>query len=379
MRYGALILCALLLSGCTLFNRDDAAKPMELVDFEPSVKLQTVWRKNVGAGTGKGVVQLQPALDGDVIYVADAKGRVQALDRFSGARLWRVRTGDEITAGVGMREGLVLFGTRQGEVVALSSADGEELWRNTLTSEVLSVPNTDGNIVVAQTIDGNLFALDAKTGEHRWRYETSVPVLTLRGSGQPLFTGSMVVAGFANGKVIAFNSRNGLIQWEQRVALPQGRSELDRMIDISASPLLQENVIFAASYQGRIVALNRSNGRPLWAADASTHQDLAYSDRRVFLSEADSRVSAFRSTSGAMLWQNDQLLRRYINGPQIVGNYVAVADLDGYLHLMDQEDGEFAARRRLGRHAISGSMKSDGDILYVLTDRGRLYALSVAE
>ena len=32
-----------------------------------------------------------------------------------------------------------------------------------------------------------------------------------------------------------------------------------------------------------------------------------------------------------------------------------------------------------GRHAISGSMKSDGDILYVLTDRGRLYALSVAE
>lgn len=379
MRYGALILCALLLSGCTLFNRDDAAKPMELVDFEPSVKLQTVWRKNVGAGTGKGVVQLQPALDGDVIYVADAKGRVQALDRFSGARLWRVRTGDEITAGVGMREGLVLFGTRQGEVVALSSADGEELWRNTLTSEVLSVPNTDGNIVVAQTIDGNLFALDAKTGEHRWRYETSVPVLTLRGSGQPLFTGSMVVAGFANGKVIAFNSRNGLIQWEQRVALPQGRSELDRMIDISASPLLQENVIFAASYQGRIVALNRSNGRPLWAADASTHQDLAYFDRRVFLSEADSRVTAFRSTSGAMLWQNDQLLRRYINGPQILGNYVAVADLDGYLHLMNQEDGEFAARRRLGRHAISGSMKSDGDILYVLTDRGRLYALSVAE
>src|SRR5690625_4636479 len=224
--------------------------------------------------------------------------------------------------------------TRQGEVVALSSADGEELWRNTLTSEVLSVPNTDGNIVVAQTIDGNLFALDAKTGEHRWRYETSVPVLTLRGSGQPLFTGSMVVAGFANGKVIAFNSRNGLIQWEQRVALPQGRSELDRMIDISASPLLQENVIFAASYQGRIVALNRSNGRPLWAADASTHQDLAYSDRRVFLSEADSRVTAFRSTSGAMLWQNDQLLRRYINGPQILGNYVAVADLDGYLHLL---------------------------------------------
>src|SRR5690625_5838371 len=106
MRYGALILCALLLSACTLCNRDDAAKPMELVDFEPSVKLETVWRKNVGAGTGKGVVQLQPALDGDVIYVADAKGRVQALDRFSGARLWRVRSGGRIKACVGKGGGL---------------------------------------------------------------------------------------------------------------------------------------------------------------------------------------------------------------------------------------------------------------------------------
>src|SRR5690625_6197686 len=130
MRYGALILCALLLSGCTLFNRDDAAKPMELVDFEPSVKLETVWRKNVGAGTGKGVVQLQPALDGDVIYVADAKGRVQALDRFSGARLWRVPTGDGITAGVGPRGGLVLFGPRLGEGDALVRADRGERWRH---------------------------------------------------------------------------------------------------------------------------------------------------------------------------------------------------------------------------------------------------------
>src|SRR5690625_6608324 len=107
MRYGALILCALLLSGCTLFNRDDAAKPMELVDFEPSVKLETGWRKNVGAGTGKGVVQLQPALDGDVIYVADAKGRVQALDRVSGARLWRVRPTEEIIVRVGVARGLM--------------------------------------------------------------------------------------------------------------------------------------------------------------------------------------------------------------------------------------------------------------------------------
>src|SRR5690625_6363283 len=146
MRYGALILCAVLFRSCTLFNRDDAAKPMELVDFEPSVKLETVWRKNVGAGTGKGVVQLQPALDGDVIYVADAKGRVQALDRFSGARLWRVRTGDESTAGVGNAGGVVVVGIRQGGRVGLVEGGRLGAWRNTLFREDLSVSDTGGNL-----------------------------------------------------------------------------------------------------------------------------------------------------------------------------------------------------------------------------------------
>ncbi|MDQ2077270.1 outer membrane protein assembly factor BamB [Marinimicrobium sp. ABcell2] len=379
MKYCTLILCALLVSGCALFTKDDATRPMDLVEFEPTINLESVWRRNVGVGTGKGVVQLQPAIDGDVIYAADARGRVQAFNRFNGARQWRQRTGYEITGGVGVSNGLVLFGTRQGEVVALSSEDGEELWRTNLTSEVVSVPNTDGATVVAQTIDGKLFAMDAKTGENRWRYETPAPILTLRGSGQPLFTGSMVVAGFANGKVIAFNTRNGLIQWEYRVALPQGRSELDRMVDISASPLLHETVIYAASYQGRVVALNRSNGRPLWAADTSTHQDLAIAGRTLFVSEANSRVTAYRSTSGEILWQNDQMLRRYINGPQVLGDYVAVADFKGYLHVMNQSDGEFVARRRVNRRGVSGSMKSDGDILYVYGDRGRLQAFRIAD
>jgi outer membrane protein assembly factor BamB len=174
---------------------------------------------------------------------------------------------------------------------------------------------------------------------------------------------------------MAFNPRNGLVLWEQRVALPQGRSELERMVDIDASPILRDGILYVASYQGRVAAYNRATGRGIWASDTSTHEDMVLSGNVLFISQSDSRVTAYDANSGALLWENDQLLRRRITGPQVFGDYVAVADFKGYLHVMNRADGEFVARRRLDRKGIRASMLSDEEILYVYGNRGRLYAL----
>lgn len=377
MRLCAVALCALLFSGCALFSKEDGTEPVELVDFEPTAELDIVWRSGVGSGTDKAVVKLQPALDGDRIYAADVDGRVFAFDRANGKRLWRQETEDAITGGVSSNAGVLLYGTGNGEVVALANEDGKELWRTALSSEVISVPQTNGTVVAAQTMDGRLHALDAETGETRWAYDSPPPVLTLRGTASPLMTDSAVIAGFATGKVMAFNPDNGLVLWERRVALPQGRSEIERMVDVDASPLLHQGVVFAASFQGNVTALGRNNGRPVWSQEASTHKDLSAEGRTLYLSEADSVVKAFSTATGEMRWQNDQLLRRLISGPQVVGDYLAVGDYDGYLHLLKRDDGSFAARRRLDRGGISGTMVTDGDTLYVQTDGGRLVALEV--
>ena len=61
----------------------------------------------------------------------------------------------------------------------------------------------------------------------------------------------MVLSGFDSGKLIAFNPENGSLIWEARMALPKGRTDLERMVDIDGSPLLQGDVIYAVTYQGR--------------------------------------------------------------------------------------------------------------------------------
>ncbi|MEX5695020.1 PQQ-binding-like beta-propeller repeat protein, partial [Pseudomonas syringae] len=85
-------------------------------------------------------------------------------------------------------------------------------------------------------------------------------VLTLRGTSAPIVTNRLAVAGLSTGKVVALDISNGVPVWEQRVAIPQGRSELERVVDIDGGLLLSGSTLYVASYQGRIAALDLDSG-----------------------------------------------------------------------------------------------------------------------
>lgn len=390
----SILLCAVLLSGCSIFSKKTGQEPMDLEGFKETAKLKEVWSRGVGDGQGIGLTQLTPALNGEKIYTVDHQGIVTALNSKSGKKVWSKNITNQftgwagslvysfkekdlnpgITGGISYSDGLLYVGNYAGEVVALSAADGKEVWRKQLKGEVSSVPQSNGQVVAVQTMNGKLFVLDAKTGADLWFFENPPPVLTLRGSAAPLVTDTAIYAGFANGRLMAFNPANGLILWEQRMALPKGRSELDRMVDIHASPLIKDGILYVGTYQGRIAAVARGTGGNVWGVDGSTTESLAASDDKLFVSQSDGKLVAYNLTSGEQVWANEKLLRRGLSGPQIFGNYVAVIDFKGYLHVLNQSNGELAARDRADSDGVRAPMLTDGTTLYVYGNGGDLMA-----
>ena len=388
------LLCAFAMSGCSWFSKKTGNEPMELVDFKETLDLDKAWSRGIGDGQNKGFSSLTPALDGDAIYAVDYEGLVVALDNKSGKKLWTRKINREdqglwkwlksffvttdpnrqIVGGIAAENGLLLVATYAGEVMALSKDTGDELWRKQLPGEVVSAPRTNGSVVAAQTVNGKLFALDAKTGDQLWFYDNPPPVLTLRGTPSPIVTDTATYAGFSNGRMMAFNPSNGLILWEQRIASPKGRSELERMVDIHASPLIKDGVIYVGTFQGRISALARGTGSPIWGVDGSTSENIAVSADKVFVAHTDGKLVAYNLSTGEQLWSNEKMLRRLLNGPQVFGDYVAVVDFEGYMHVVNQSDGEFVARTRVDRKGARAPMLTDGEILYVYTNRGKLIA-----
>ncbi len=374
----AILLGALaLLNGCAWLSDEDALKPAELVKFEPTVELEKLWSENFGSGQDARYTRFVPGFSEDRIFVADHDGQVFAVDKKTGDELWQQETELPISGAVGAGYGLVLFGTYDGDIVALSQDDGHELWRAKASSEILAPPQTNGDVVVAQSVDGRVFAYDADNGDRRWSYDHPLPVLTLRSVARPLITDTQLFIGFDNGQLVCFNPDNGVLQWEVRVGQPQGRSDLDRVVDVDSSPLLVEAIVYSASYQGSVVAVSRGTGRLIWKNDASTYHDLAYGQEQIYLVMDDSRLIAYGATSGDILWQNEQMLRRGLNAPATIGGYVAVTDDEGYLHLLSQKDGSFAQRIKPPGDGFRSPLVSVDNVLYVLSDNGTLTAYQV--
>ncbi len=371
------ILLVLLLGGCSS-NKNRVDPPAELTPFDPVVQLEVVWVHKDGAiATTTDPLTLRVA-DGH-IYFGDNEGRVIALDQSSGEKLWGVNSGAELSAGIGYSDDLLLLGSHRGELLALNRKNGEEVWRSTLSSEVLSPPVGSKGQVFARTGDSRLFALDAASGEQYWTISQKVPVLSLRGESPLLVDEANVYAGFANGKMLAVSQKDGHILWEATIAIPEGRSELERMVDIDSAPLLDSEVIYVATFQGRVAAVSQVSGAIIWAHDMSTFKNMAINETQLFITDEQSHLWALARRGGASLWQQDKLHGRKLSAPVIFGDYVVVSDYEGYIHLMSQKEGAFFSRYQVDKSGIYGNPVVADGVLYIVGKSGTLTALRLSD
>lgn len=376
--FGLAILTAHL-SACSLFSSEEEVEPAELVDFEEVIELDSLWSRRIGdQGEAELYVRLTPAIDGRIIFAANVDGKVFAIDRYENDRLWKVDVEAELVSAVGAGGGLVLVGSTEGILIALRQEDGSERWRVPLSSEMLAAAQVEGDIVVVQTMDGKAAGLNATNGAILWTYSTGVPPLTLRASASPLLDGGVVYLAFANGNFVALNPQNGLLLWEKKISIPQGRNELERLINFDGQPLVSGNDLYVGSYQGSIVSLEKMQGRIQWAEKFSAVGQPASAEGNLYLTQSDDAVVAMKMANSRRLWENREMAHRWLTAPVVVGDYVVVADSEGYLHVMRQSDGSFAGREHVGGDGVRNALLSDGETLYVLTNSGKLRAYQLA-
>ncbi len=373
IRWPLTLLLAVSLASCgwlTSFTRgeDNLPPPTPLQPIDAEIQPQQQWRLGTDADSREQLVRLRPMVDAESIYVAGFDGEVVAVERESGRVRWRQDLSGAVSGGVGAGSGTLLAGGPGGEVWALEREGGALRWESMVSTEVLSPPEGSGNVVVVRAVDGSVHGLDSIDGSHLWTYNSTEPALTLRGNSPLLLVSGAAIVGLDNGKVAVIDTASGRAYWERTIAPPTGRSELDRMVDIDAAPVLIGSVLYVATYQGQLVALDVEAGRALWTRELSTYTGLAADDRNVYVTDADGNVLAFDRRSGASMWLQDALAHRAVTGPALHGSYLVVGDLEGYLHWLEPASGELVGRVRLGEQPI---------VVAPVADRGQLYAIDV--
>jgi outer membrane protein assembly factor BamB len=120
---------------------------------------------------------------------------------------------------------------------------------------------------------------------------------------------------------------------------------------------------------------NQISGNAAWVRDFSAPRGVAMDERFVFAIDEHGVVSSFDKTRGSNPWKQDKLRDRKLSSPvAIADRYVAVGDFQGQIHLLNTEDGGFAARAASDGSPINSVMLPLKSGLLVQTANGGLFA-----
>lgn len=365
------------LSGCGILgSKDNADPPAKLVDFDPSITVSDKWKLNLN-NNSKIYSKLLPVYANGRIFVATNRGEVRAVNADNGKRIWSIKTKKSLSGGIGLGEGLLLIGSRDGSLLAIAPDDGRLLWQIELSSEILSPPQFGLNRVIVRTVDGKISAHAADSGAKLWVYERDMPLLTLHGTSTPIIEQDIVIVGLDDGRLAILGVDSGQLFWEVPVAMPKGRSQLDRMVDIDADPILDADMIFVSSYKGKTMAITVTNANVIWEREISTHVGLAIDQNTLYLTDLEGYIWALDRYTGNSLWQQTRLKARKVTAPVVWDKYIVVGDLDGYLHFLDKSDGNFVARQRVAKKHFNSAPVVIEDKLIAYNSDGSLTLLEI--
>lgn len=364
---------ALTLAGCSSSKgfKPEVHKPSKLPTITaPAQTLALVWKDSIGSEESSDPLRPQLDVQDGNVYAASHNGRVYGWSA-TGQKLWQVKTKQEITGGVTAGNGLVVFGTAKGEIVALDAKDGKTLWTKDTSASILSPALVSDHRVVMLGNDGTVTATDSATGQMAWTFDIPMPSLSIRGSSAPvLFDGNTVIVAGAAGRIYGLDLATGVPKWERRIAVSEGTSEVQRLIDVDGDPFVSGRQLYVVSYQGQLAAMNLDNQQINWVVDTSSLRTPTEGLGNIYVSTADGKILAVDEQSGKIVWTLDSLSYRGLSNPVVLGRYLVVGDEKGYLHIIEQTEGKVVGRVKTSG-AVS-TLRVVGDRLLVNSSTGAL-------
>lgn len=366
-----LTVLALALAGCSSNKvKVEEVKPNPLPKITQTTSLVPVFSQSVSATSLKDPLRLQlDAVDG-VIFAVDPKGAVSAYR--GKERLWQKQiTKQGLTAGVEAAEGIIVVGNEKGELFALDQATGEQKWKVNISSAILAPSLIIANRVITVANDGTVYAHGVENGQQLWTYDLPSVQLSLRGTASPVAIDQRtVLVASSNAYIYALDVLTGTPRMQRRVAMSDGRSDIEKLNDIDGDPVVVGQFVITTSFQGQVTVLDLASQQVVWSENSSSTKRPEVVGNGVFVASTDGKLTAYEITTGQKLWENDSLLNRKLSNPVMLGSQLIVGDLDGYLHLVDPQSGQL-----VGRSKTSGEVRSLRVIdnqLYASTQKGAL-------
>lgn len=372
-----LLFFAGLISACSLLDDNEKDVLPAQPALQNQIPIKVLWKKTPVSGDVHEYTKFSPVITSQQIILADDKGQLVALNQKTGKTIWHKKADSHFSTPPCYGDEQLYLGTDNAELIAVNAGNGQILWKTPVKNELIGKPVYADHLVIAKTVDGQLIAFSSNKGQKVWEYDEQNPDLILKGDSSPIVADDKVITGFSDGKLVVLQLADGTLLWEKQVADAQGFSSISRMVDISSTPVVENNMIYVGTYQGNLSALSLDEGTTIWQHAISTYSGIATDPRDVFATDSAGILWAFNKQTGTVDWKQNALAEYMLTAPTVYKKYLLVGDNIGNLQVFSKRDGQLLAREKIASHPIYVAPIVVHDTVYVLASDGKMSALEI--
>jgi outer membrane protein assembly factor BamB len=351
--------------------------------------LRLAWQADIGSGApGSGQLLARPVVAEGRVFTMDAEGTISAFDAQNGNLKWRYEPLDlidEVELGGGLAyDGGWLFATlSSGTVIGLNASSGTEVWRQPLRLPLRAAPTVaDGRLLVLSA-DNQLYALDGKTGQPIWRHTGFFEGAGLLGGPSPAVGDAVVIVPYSSAEVYALRLDNGRPLWNDTIQRPRRTQALAQINDIDAMPVIQDDLVYIASYGGEMTAIDLRRGLRAWDIELTSTQTPWLAGDFIYILTTRGEVVCLLRDNGRVRWVSplprledpDDPTSEPIGwtGPILVGDRLLLAGSNSQALTMSPYNGEILGRIDLAGPVLLPPVAANGSV-YLLTEDADLLA-----
>ncbi len=344
-------------------------KPAPLESLSNASRLAPAWSVRVGDVAPTFAL----SVSADAVAVANVDGSIVSLDLQTGRERWRAQSKTELSAAVGSDGRYAAVVSANNDLMLFDQ--GKLLWTERQPGRVLTAPVVAGERVFVQAVDRSVRAYDALDGRYLWLYQRpgSEPLALATRSVIEPFRDTLLV-GQGN-RMVGLDPIKGTPRFDVSVGTPRGTNEVERLADLVGPLARVDDEACVRAFQFSVACLELNRGSVRWSRPQAGTQAVAANLQLVVGADSTDRLSAWKVENGDNVWRIDRFVNRGLSAPALWGNRIAVADAQGYLHILSQADGRTLTRTELDAPVAGAPLVVQGKLLLV-TRKGTVYAFS---
>ncbi len=343
--------------------------PQAVADVPVSQAVEPLWSTKLSGDTG--LTQALNVSKGQVALVSQ-NGVVQVVHIANGELAWKHELKTALSAGAGFDGQSVAVVTSNNELIVLQ--EGKVAWRHQLTAQTYTNPLVAGERVFLLMADRSVVAHDLSNGQRLWTQQRPGEALVLKQNGVLMAFQNTLLVGLG-GRLAGLNPDNGQVRWEVPIATPRGINDLERLVDLVASPTRLRNAVCVRAFQAQVGCVDAARGSLLWTRPANGARGVDGDGAVLVGTEANGVVQAWGRGTGERLWDTDRLKYRELTDPLMTPQGIVIGDSSGWLYVLSAKDGSLLNKIKTPAEGFASKPTAlpDGGFV-ILTRNARLLA-----